>query len=63
MPWRASSVRVVRVSSHAMTSTPRRTSSERGLASARFPMGVATTYSVAGIGASTLQGLVPLSLP
>src|SRR5690606_14351044 len=43
IPYRARSVRVVRVSSHAMRSTLRRVSMQRGLASARLPIGVATT--------------------
>ena len=43
MPWCASRVREVRVSSQATRSAARRTSIERGLASARLPIGVATT--------------------
>jgi hypothetical protein len=43
MPWCASSAREVRVSSQATMRAARRTSIERGLESARLPMGVATT--------------------
>ena len=41
--WRESRTREVRVSSQAMRSAARRISIERGLASARLPIGVATT--------------------
>src|SRR6185503_1827127 len=46
MPWRASRVRVVRVSSQATTSAPRSVSMARALRSDRFPIGVATTWRI-----------------
>src|SRR5687768_7264809 len=49
IPWRASSVRVVRVSSQAMRSALRRVSRARGLVSERLPIGVATTYRTPGV--------------
>src|SRR6185437_5912387 len=44
--WRASSRRAIRVSSAAINGTARRVSMARRVTSPRFPIGVATTYSV-----------------
>src|SRR6185503_10837390 len=44
--WRASSRRAIRVSSAAISGTARRVSIARRVTSPRFPIGVATTYSV-----------------
>src|SRR4051812_10723564 len=48
MPWRASRRCVRRVSSAAIKGTFRRVSRARRVTSPRFPIGVATTYSVPG---------------
>jgi len=48
------------VSSQATRSTLRRVSRARGLASERFPIGVATTYRTPGV---NLAASVPLSVP
>src|SRR5689334_16785160 len=52
IPCRSSRMRVRRVSSAAIRSTSARTRSARSVTSSRFPIGVATTYSVPRPGTS-----------